>query len=227
MGEVVEDPEPDRTTMATVRPCTRPASAVSASSRVWVGRILPDRSTAMSPHRLSAAAIVADSVARVPAILLTPGIALCAGLLSGLCWAIGAANMRLLGILTGAMLLNLAIGGLWAMLDPKQTFSARKLYAGFWGKILRLLAVPLASVADWLFIVSPFGGGPPLSPEDYAFPVAAFVLWGLCIAELVSSIQKLVEARVLPESVGAALVARLQATRPDSPAPGPREEDRP
>jgi hypothetical protein len=164
------------------------------------------------------ASAVLDSIQRVPAILLDGHTAIAAGTLTALSWIVGAANLRMLAVVTAAMLLDLALGSLWAALDPKTEWSAHRLYGGIAGKLVRLLAIPAASCADWLLLVAPFAGHP--DPTAYAYPISAYVMWALAVAELVSALRTLVAAGVAPAALGT-VIARLQASGPDLQIPKP------
>lgn len=170
----------------------------------------------MTIPRLPVLSAVLESVRQVPGILTDRGTGLWACALAVLSWAIGAANLQLLAIVIATMLLDLVLGSLWAVLDPRTTFDAHKLYGGILGKVVRLLAIPVASCADWLFLVSPFAGH--VEAASYTYPVSAYVMWALAIAELVSSLRTLASAGVAPAALGA-LIAKLQSSQPDLPLP--------
>ena len=132
--------------------------------------------------------------------LINPSTAFTAGLLSFLSVMVGADNLRMLGIVSIAMLLDIILGGLWAIVDPRQIFDAKRLFAGILGKIFRIMLVPVASIGDWMILSSPFGSTIDV-PSEYKFPVVAFALWALAVAELISSLNKFKQAGILPEQI--------------------------
>jgi hypothetical protein len=110
-------------------------------------------------------------------------------------WAFGSANLALLWVVGLAMLMDLVVGAMRVVVDPLQEFSVAKLYGGLLGKLFRSLLIPAASLADWLYIASPL----PL-PDGYeqAFPVTAFVMFGLAAAEITSTFNKFRDSGVSP-----------------------------
>ena len=172
---------------------------------------------------------VLSSARRIPALLVDSHTAVWAGTLAVASWAIGAPNLRLLRLVLVAMLLDLATGAAVAalrslrakidpsfLLAPGEGWDARKLYGGIIGKVVRLLAIPAASCADWLFLVAPFGGHP--AATAYSYPISAYVLWALAIAEVVSVMGTLASAGVATEALRA-LIPRLQASQPKVETP--------
>lgn len=158
---------------------------------------------------------VIDSMQRVPGILTDSHTAVVAAMLAALSWMVGAPNLQLLAVVTAAMLLDLTLGSLWAVRTG--AWDAHKLYGGLMGKVFRLLAIPAASCADWLLLVAPFAGHP--DPTAYSYPISAYVLWALAVAELVSSLRTLAAAGVAPAAL-ATLIARLQSREPTLALPG-------
>lgn len=176
----------------------------------------------MTPHRSHSlpgyAAGNLKSLAQLP--VDTAGVAI-TGVAAGVAWAFGAANVSLLWVVGLAMLLDLIVGALRAVDDPLQTFSTRKLYGGFVGKLFRLLLIPTASLIDWLLIVSPM----PL-PEGYetAFPVTALAMYGLAAAEITSALAKFRDDGVAPALI-AEIVRHLDRTRLGHEPPANRHTD--
>lgn len=125
------------------------------------------------------------------------GAAACVG------WMFGSANTSLLWVVGLAMLLDLVVGSVKAVVNPLEEFSIQLLYGGFIGKIFRSLLIPTASLVDWLYIASPM----PL-PAGYteAFPVTALVMVGLAAAEISSVLNHFREGGVAPELI--ALIMR-------------------
>lgn len=117
-------------------------------------------------------------------------------------WAFGSANMALLLVVGLAMLADLLVGAMRAVVDPLERFSIKKLYGGFVGKLFRVMLIPTASLIDWVFIISPV----PL-PDGYAqaFPVTAMVMYGLVAAELTSALNHFKHGGVAPELVSAVI----------------------
>lgn len=176
----------------------------------------------MAPHRApTLASYTLGSLAKLPAILSDPTTTVPAVILGVMSWWVGASNLRLLNIVLAAMVLNLLVGALWAVIDPRERFSIAKLYGGLLGKIFRLLVIPVASIADQLLIVSPFGGD---NSAAATFPIVASIMWALAIAEIVSSFEKFVEAGVIPEHL-MGLIRRLQTRRPPMPAAPPEHQE--
>jgi phage-related holin len=146
------------------------------------------------------------SLARVPAILAdSPRGSVSAAVLGVFSWLFAVSNTRLLSVVIAAMLANLVVGALWAAIDPKQDYDAHRLYGGIAGKLFRLCLIPVGSLIDKLFLLSPVG-----TAVGATQPVVAFLMWALAIAELVSTLQKFIEAGVVPQAV-ATLMARLEA----------------
>lgn len=178
----------------------------------------------MTPHRIpTVAGYATGSLRSIAAVPVDPLGAIGAGLVAGVAWAFGAANLGLLSVVLVAMLMDLLIGALRAVVDPLSEFDVRKLYGGLLGKLFRVLLIPTASLVDWLLIVSPM----PL-PEGYAaaFPVTAFAMYGLAAAELTSTLNKFRDGGVAPGLI-AAVVRHLDRTRTGEEPPMRRHYDPP
>lgn len=141
--------------------------------------------------------------------LMNPGTAFAASVLSFCSVMVGADNLRMLGIVTLAMLADIIIGGLWAMIDPRQDFDAKRLFAGILSKVFRLMLVPVASIGDWMIMSSPFGN--TIDIAHYSYPVVAFALWALAVAEFISSLNKFKQAGVLPSEIDS-IIRRFRST---------------
>lgn len=164
----------------------------------------------MTPHRApTLTGYALGSVRGLVALPVDSWGAMGAGTVAAVGWAFGAANTPVLLLLGLAMLLDLVVGSLGAVLDPLQEWSAAKLYGGILGKLFRLLLIPTASLVDWLYIVSPL----PL-PSGYAeaFPVTALVMVALAMAEISSILNKFRDGGVAP-SVIAVIVRHLDRMR--------------
>lgn len=165
----------------------------------------------MSPHRpLSVAVYAWESIARIPTIMMDPAIAGAGALMGVVSLMVGVSNVRLFYLVCLAMVLNLLVGGLGAVIS--RTFNAARLYGGILGKLFRLLLVPVASLADQFLSLMPIGDQLPTG----TYPLCAFVLWCLGVAELVSSLQKFEEAGILPRAI-AQIIDRLRAAQPSLP----------
>lgn len=138
-------------------------------------------------------------------------------------WAFGSANVALLWIVGLAMLMDLIVGAMRAVVDPLQSFQIEKLYGGFLGKIFRGLLIPTASLVDWLYIKSPL----PL-PDGYegAFPVTTLVMLGLAAAEITSTLAKFRDGGVSPSLI-AVVVRHLDRISTGKEPPTRRSYDAP
>lgn len=153
----------------------------------------------MTPHRTETLAGYAIGSVRSATMLpADSATAVGAAVAVGLGWAFGAANVGLLWVVLGAMVIDLMVGAMRAVVDPLQTFSIHKLYGGLLGKIFRILFIPTASLVDWLFVTMPI----PL-PDGYeqAYPVTAAVMVALAMAEIASATNKFREAGVAPGAI--------------------------
>lgn len=150
----------------------------------------------MTPHRVPPVAAHAGvslrSALSVPVDSL--GVA-GAGVVSAIGYLFGSANTALLLVVALAMLMDLVVGALRAVVDPLEEFCVQKLYGGLIGKIFRVLLIPTASLVDWTFIVSPL----PL-PGGYEehFPATTVVMFGLVAAEITSTLNHFRGAGVEP-----------------------------
>lgn len=178
----------------------------------------------MTPIRApTLAGYAAGSVRSLVAVPVeTPG-AVGAAIVGGIGWALGAANVTLLWVVGGAMLIDLIVGAVRAVADPLQEFSVAKLYGGLIGKLFRALLIPTASLVDWLFIVSPL----PL-PEGYeaAFPVTALLMYALAAAELTSALSKFRDGGIAPGPI-ALIIRHLDRMRSGMEPPMRRHYDAP
>ena len=136
-------------------------------------------------------------------------------------WAFGSANLLLLRIVGLAMLMDLLVGSMRAVVDPLQDFDIQKLYGGLLGKLFRSLLIPVASLIDWLYVASPL----PL-PDGYekAFPITAFAMVALAAAEITSSLNKFKDGGVAPESI-AVIIRQLDRIRLGTEPPRKRHYD--
>lgn len=145
------------------------------------------------------AVVAAESFSKFWPVLSEPSTVFGAFGLSLMTVMVGADNLRLLSIVTLAMLADIVVGGLWSIVSRNHDFCIHKLFGGILGKIFRLMLIPIASLADWLIISSPFASG--IDTATYGYPIASFALWALAIAEIISSLKKFKEAGVMPETI--------------------------
>lgn len=152
----------------------------------------------------------------------TTGVAV-TGAAAAVAWAFGSANIPILWVVGCAMLGDLVVGAMKAVVDPLEDFSIARLYGGLLGKIFRSLLIPIASLVDWLYIVSPL----PL-PDGYeaAFPVTSLVMLGLAAAEITSTLAKFKEGGVSPSLI-AAIIRHLDRIKGGQEPPARRHYDPP
>lgn len=138
-------------------------------------------------------------------------------------WAFGSANIALLWIVGLAMLMDLVVGAMRAIIDPLDQFSIGKLYGGFLGKIFRLMLIPTLSLVDWLYIASPM----PL-PAGYpeTFPITTLGMLALAAAEITSTLAKFRDGGVAPSLI-AVVVRHLDRMRTGEEPPTRRHYDPP
>jgi phage-related holin len=178
----------------------------------------------MTPHRApTLAGYAAGSLRSLAAVPVDAQGAIGAAIVASIGWAFGAANLGLLSVVLLAMLMDLIVGALRAVVDPLESFAPEKLYGGFVGKLFRILLIPTASLVDWLVIASPM----PL-PEGYetTFPVTAFVMYGLAAAELTSTLSKFKDGGVAPGLI-AAVIRQLDRLKTGEEPPRRRHYDLP
>lgn len=178
----------------------------------------------MTPHRApSLAGYALGSVRSVTILPADSATAVGAAVAVGLGWAFGAANVGLLWVVLGSMVLDLMVGSMRAVADPLEAFSVQKLYGGLLGKIFRLLLIPTASLADWLFIAMP---APLPAGYEEKFPVTAAVMVALAMAEIVSALNKFKESGVAPGAI-AMVMRHLDRIRIGGEPPVRRSYDPP
>lgn len=172
----------------------------------------------MTPHR--APTLMAATQASVRGLWQSPvesPAAAGAGVVALLGWAFGAANTPLLWIVGLAMLLDLVVGSLRAVIDPVEQWTVAELYGGILGKLFRLLLIPTASLIDWLYITSPM----PL-PDGYTetFPVTALIMVALAAAELSSILNHFRDGGVAPSVISVIMrhVDRIRLGGQEPPA---------
>lgn len=178
----------------------------------------------MTPYRThSLVGYAAGSVKSLAALPVDTVGAIGATIVAALGWAFGSANVALLWVVGIAMLADLIVGAMHAVVDPLESFSGEKLYGGFLGKLFRVLMIPAASLIDWLYIASPL----PL-PAGYAdaFPVTGFVMIGLAAAEITSMLGHFRDGGVAP-GVISAMMRHLDRIRTGAEPPVRRHYDPP
>lgn len=142
----------------------------------------------MTPTRVPPVAAYAGSSLR--SVLTVPidslGVA-GAGLAAAVGYLFGSANATLMLVVALAMLMDLVVAALRAVVDPLEKFCTQQLYGGILGKLFRVLIIPTASLVDWTIIVSPL----PL-PAGYEehFPATMMVMLALIAAEITSTLNR-------------------------------------
>lgn len=186
----------------------------------------------MSPHRTEPALSFLGVALHSPAAMLiqlaqldAAAVALSAGgAAGGLGWYLGGQdNVGLVYVAAIAILVDLASGALRAAADRRTIFSFPRLYAGFLGKLLRSLIVPVGALADWTLRLSMPAAASTLAE---AMPMTVLCLVALIGTELVSATGNIRYVMRIPKALEHALDALQEGHAPPRRPVGSSADDR-